>query len=68
MEAAITLILKYLEGQEKLACCKELDKVLFRFPIRKEVDQAGVSVPAAMEAGILHQEQYCRKTNLYYYA
>ena len=43
-----------------------VDAVLSSLPVPRKVDQTGVSVTTAMEAGMLHQEQNCSKTNILY--
>ena len=52
MEAAIADFLKRLEVQEKREY-RDLVAVLSRLPVSRKVDQTGVSVTAAMEAGML---------------
>ena len=51
-DSAIADFLKRLEGQEKHKYTG-LDQVLSRLPVPKKVDQAGLSVSAAMDAGML---------------
>ena len=52
MEAAIADFLKRLKVQEKQGY-RDLDAVLSLLPPPRKVDQSGVSVTTAMEAGML---------------
>jgi len=52
MDAAIADFLRRLEGQEKHKYTG-LDSVLSRLPVPKKVVQTGMSVSAAVEAGML---------------
>ena len=51
-DSAIADFLKRLEGLERHQYTG-LDQVLSRLPVPKKVDQAGLSVSAAMDAGML---------------